>query len=214
MNIHAIYSDGTSEYRYPMEPEPNSRVTISIRVYHQEDVSVFLMSKKNNLNIPMQLDRTRGEFDYYSCTVGVGESEFRYYFELIVGLDHYYYDRVGLWRDYREHYEFSIMPGFSTPAWSKGAVMYQILVDRFNNGDSSNDVQTNEYHYVGAPVQMVPNWDAMPANLDVGRFYGGDLEGVRQKFHYLKSLGVEVIYFNPLFGKIFGACFYSFCTTI
>ena len=31
------------------------------------------------------------------------------------------------------------------------------------------------------------------------KFYGGDLEGVREKLHYLKSIGVEVIYFNPLF---------------
>ncbi|SHI71806.1 glycoside hydrolase family 13 protein [Pseudobutyrivibrio xylanivorans] len=199
MNIHAIYSDGTAEYRYPMEPDENSLVTISIRVYHQEDVDVFLMSKTDNLTQRMHLDRTRGEFDFYSCTVQLGEKEFRYYFELVVGLDHYYYDRVGLWRDYREHYEFSIMPGFSTPAWSKGAVMYQILVDRFYNGDPSNDVETNEYHYVGAPVEGVKDWNSMPANLDIGRFYGGDLEGVRQKLHYLKSLGVEVIYFNPLF---------------
>ncbi|SFO19791.1 alpha-glucosidase [Pseudobutyrivibrio sp. UC1225] len=199
MNIHAIYSDGTAEYRYPMEPDENSLVTISIRVYHQEDVDVFLMSKTDNLSQRMHLDRTRGEFDFYSCTVQLGEKEFRYYFELVVGLDHYYYDRVGLWRDYREHYEFSIMPGFSTPAWSKGAVMYQILVDRFCNGNPDNDVVTNEYHYVGAPVEGVKDWNSMPANLDIGRFYGGDLEGVRQKLHYLKSLGVEVIYFNPLF---------------
>ncbi|MCR5194965.1 MAG: glycoside hydrolase family 13 protein [Pseudobutyrivibrio sp.] len=199
MHIQAIYSDGTAEYRYPMEPEKNSQVTISIRVYHQEEVDVFLMSKANNLSKRMQLNRTRGEFDFYSCTVELGEEEFRYYFELVVGLDHYYYDRVGLWRDYREHYEFSIMPGFSTPEWAKGAVMYQILVDRFYDGDLDNDVETNEYFYVGAPVQKVKDWSALPANLDIGRFYGGDLEGVRQKFHYLKSLGVEAIYFNPLF---------------
>ncbi len=82
---------------------------------------------------------------------------------------------------------------------AKGAVMYQILVDRFCNGDPTNDVETNEYYYVGAPVERVTDWDSLPANLDIGRFYGGDLEGVRQKLHYLKSLGVEVIYFNPLF---------------
>ncbi len=199
MNIHAIYSDGTAEYRYPVEPDENSLVTISIRTYHQEDIQVFLMSKTDNLSVRMHLDRTRGEFDFYSCAVKLHEKEFRYYFELVSGLDHYYYDRVGLWRDYREHYEFSIMPGFSTPAWAKGAVMYQILVDRFCNGDPTNDVLTNEYHYVGAPVQRVTDWESKPANLDIGRFYGGDLEGVRQKLHYLKSLGVEVIYFNPLF---------------
>lgn len=30
---------------------------------------------------------------------------------------------------------FVILPGFVTPAWAKGAVMYQIFVDRFCNGD-------------------------------------------------------------------------------
>ncbi|MCR4567458.1 MAG: glycoside hydrolase family 13 protein [Pseudobutyrivibrio sp.] len=199
MNIQAIYSDGTAEYRYPMEPDKNSQVTISIRVYHQEEVDVFLVSKENNISKPMERSRTRGDFDFYSCTVDLGEEEFRYHFELTGDDDKYYYDRVGLWRDYRPHYEFSIMPGFSTPEWAKGAVMYQILVDRFYDGDANNNVETNEYYYVGAPVQQVKDWNALPANLDIGRFYGGDIGGVRQKLQYLKSLGIEVIYFNPLF---------------
>ena len=199
MNIQAIYSDGTAEYRHPMEPEPYDLVTIRLRVYHQEELDAFLVSKQLESAKKMHLERTRGEFDYYSCDVKLQDKEFRYHFEIVGDYGIYYYDRVGLWRDLREHYDFSIMPGFSTPAWAKGAVMYQILVDRFCNGDKSNDVETNEYHYVGAPVQRVTDWDSIPANLDIGRFYGGDLEGVRQKLHYLKSLGVEVIYFNPLF---------------
>lgn len=199
MNIQAIYSDGTAEYRHPMEPEPYDLVTIRLRVYHQEELDAFLVSKQLESAKKMHLERTRGEFDYYSCDVKLQDKEFRYHFEIVGDYGIYYYDRVGLWRDLREHYDFSIMPGFSTPAWSKGAVMYQILVDRFYNGDKSNDVETNEYHYVGAPVQRVTDWDSIPANLDIGRFYGGDLEGVRQKLHYLKGLGVEVIYFNPLF---------------
>ncbi|MBQ5426621.1 MAG: glycoside hydrolase family 13 protein [Pseudobutyrivibrio sp.] len=199
MNIQAIYSDGTAEYRTPMEPEPYDLVTIRLRVFHQEDVEAYLVSRQLEAPKRLHLERTRGDFDYYSCDVKLSDQELRYHFEISGDAGVYYYDRVGLWRDPREHYDFSITPGFSTPAWSKGAVMYQILVDRFYNGDKSNDVETNEYHYVGAPVQRVAEWDSIPANLDIGRFYGGDLEGVRQKLHYLKSLGVEVIYFNPLF---------------
>lgn len=199
MNIQAIYSDGTAEYRSPMEPKPYDLVTIRIRTYHQESLEIYLVSKQPDVKIPMHLERTRGEFDFYACDVKLGKDEFRYHFEINGDSGLYYFDRVGLWRDLREHYAFSIFPGFSTPAWAKGAVMYQILVDRFYNGDKTNDVETNEYYYVGAPVQRVTDWDSIPANLDIGRFYGGDLEGVRQKLHYLKSLGVEVIYFNPLF---------------
>lgn len=197
MNIQAIYSDGTVEYRTPMEPDPFDVVTIRIRVYHQEDLEIFLVSGEKNIR--MHLERTRGEFEFYACDVKLEDKEFRYHFEIVGDYGLYYYDRVGLWRDKREHYEFSITPGFSTPHWAKGAVMYQILVDRFCKGDPSTDVETNEYHYVGAPVEKVEDWESIPANLDIGRFYGGDLEGVRQKLHYLRSLGVEVIYFNPLF---------------
>ena len=133
MNIQAIYSDGTAEYRHPMEPEPYDLVTIRLRVYHQEELDAFLVSKQLESAKKMHLERTRGEFDYYSCDVKLQDKEFRYHFEIVGDYGIYYYDRVGLWRDLREHYDFSIMPGFSTPAWSKGAVMYQILVDRFYN---------------------------------------------------------------------------------
>ncbi len=92
-----------------------------------------------------------------------------------------------------------ITPGFHTPEWVKGAVMYQIYVDRFCNGDPDNDVLDNEYIYIGTPVRQVKDWDALPEPMDVGRFYGGDLKGVWDKLDYLQYLGVEVIYFNPLF---------------
>lgn len=77
--------------------------------------------------------------------------------------------------------------------------MYQIYIDRFCNGDPDNDVTDDEYIYIGCPVQQVKDWNAGPEAMDVGRFYGGDLQGVWDKLDYLQYLGIEVIYFNPLF---------------
>ena len=77
--------------------------------------------------------------------------------------------------------------------------MYQIFVDRFCNGDQSNDVTECEYVYIGRPVHQVTDWSTNPSTMDVGCFYGGDLQGVWDKLDYLQYLGVEVIYFNPLF---------------
>ena len=48
-------------------------------------------------------------------------------------------------------------------------------------------------------VHRVADWDRYPASMDVREFYGGDLQGVIDKLDYLKDLGVEVIYFNPIF---------------
>lgn len=197
MNIEAIYSDGTSEYRNPMEPNANESVTIRLRTYRGEDMQAFVVSKDGRQE--MVYDTTVEQFDYYKCKVLLGSEIFNYHFELDCDDVHYYYDRFGLSRDFRQYYEFSITPGFSTPSWSKGAVMYQILVDRFCNGDPSNDVLTDEYFYIQTHSEHVDDWNRRVANFDVAEFYGGDLEGVRQKLNYLKSVGIEVIYFNPLF---------------
>ncbi len=71
---------------------------------------------------------------------------------------------------------FVITPGFHVPEWAKGALMYQIFVDRFNNGDPTNDVLGDEYVYIGFPVTKVEKWNEQLSVLDVDRFYGGDIQ--------------------------------------
>ena len=56
-----------------------------------------------------------------------------------------------------------------------------------------------EYVYIGEPVCKVKDWNEFPEAMDIRRFHGGDLQGVLDKLDYLEELGVEVIYFNPLF---------------
>ena len=53
--------------------------------------------------------------------------------------------------------------------------------------------------YIGEPVCKVKDWNEFPEAMDIRRFHGGDLQGVLDKLDYLEELGVEVIYFNPLF---------------
>ncbi len=91
------------------------------------------------------------------------------------------------------------VPDFETPDWAKGAVMYQIFPDRFCNGDDANDVVTNEYVYMGRTATKVEDWYAPVTSDDICKFYGGDLAGVIKKMDYLKDLGVDAIYFTPLF---------------
>ena len=66
-------------------------------------------------------------------------------------------------RDLQQSRSFCIVPGFSTPKWAKGAVMYQIFTDRFYNGDLTNDVENREYFYIGDGTTRVKDWDKLPA---------------------------------------------------
>lgn len=196
-NRRALYSDTTGNYISPEEPEPYDRVTIRFRTAKNNVDRVVLITKDEKY--VMSKVESDKHFDYYAQVIQIGEEKLTYHFEVRTGRLTGYFDARGLATEVNEYYDFVIIPGFRTPSWAKGAVMYQIYVDRFYNGDPTNDVLSGEYCYIGEPVQKVEDWNRYPAQMDVRHFYGGDLQGVLDKMDYLKDLGVEVIYFNPLF---------------
>lgn len=193
----ALFSDGTVDYREPAEPEPGDVVTIRFRAGRDNLDMVWLCTKDQRL--PMEKYETVEEFDYYRIQLTMEHAAVQYYFSVKAGAEECCYDRRGVSGEPRPEYYFTIVPGFSTPKWAKGAVMYQLFVDRFCNGDPANDVRDNEYYYIKTYSRQVTNWRKYPGDFGVAEFYGGDLAGVLKKLDYLKDLGVEVIYFNPLF---------------
>ena len=197
MNKNALFCDGTSDYVIPAEPGIHEKVRLRFRTARDDAQEVCLISGGEALQ--MQKVSSGEVFDYYETEVQLTDTMFVYYFRIKSESEELCYHRCGVSEHPVEYYKFRIMPGFSTPAWAKGAVMYQIFVDRFCNGDPSNDVEDGEYVYIGEPVCKVKDWNEFPAAMDIRRFHGGDLQGVLDKLDYLEELGVEVIYFNPLF---------------
>ena len=197
INTRALYSDVTEDYRSPAEPMSGDTVKIRLRTgrYNVDKAYMYV----NNVECPMTKIKAVGLFDYYEASVKVGEEKLYYYFKVETGKVVCYYNQIGAIKELNVYYNFQIMPGFKTPKWAKGAVMYQIFTDRFCDGDKSNNVLDNEYSYIGEHVCQVKDWDKYPATMGVREFYGGDLQGVLDKLDYLSDLGVEVIYFNPLF---------------
>ena len=196
-NKRGLFTDTTEDYVSPSQPAPYDRVTIRFRTARHNVDRVFIVcGGRRHL---MSRTESDGLFDYYTYELQLENEKVMYHFEVETGKISGIYDVRGLARDVNEYYDFVILPGFKTPDWAKGAVMYQIYVDRFCNGDPSNDVLTDEYTYIGEHVHRVEDWNRYPAQMDVREFYGGDLQGVLDKMDYLQDLGVEVIYFNPLF---------------
>ncbi|MDO5131483.1 MAG: glycoside hydrolase family 13 protein [Eubacteriales bacterium] len=223
-DLRALFSDTTSDYISPPVPGLYKPVTIRLRVGRGEAESCFLVletgkspgrsirddagpekpfGKRNGVAekkyLRMHPAESEEGFDYYEVCFEVTKSPLRYYFEVIAGGRRYRYTRRGIRNTIRPADLWHVVPGFHVPAWAEGAVMYQIFVDRFCNGDSGNDVLTGEYSYMGKPVIRVPRWDQPPSGEGYREFYGGDLQGVIDKLDYLQELGIEAIYLNPVF---------------
>jgi glycosidase len=107
-------------------------------------------------------------------------------------------------------------PNLAVPAWSQDAIWYQIFVERFRNGDASNDPTPHDI--VGVTSEPTPDdWMPTPWSQDwyrqepwaaaTGkdfygtvqfRRYGGDLKGVIDRLDYLQDLGVTALFLNPV----------------
>jgi glycosidase len=102
------------------------------------------------------------------------------------------------------------------PAWAADAIWYQIFVERFRNGDPSNDPTPRDIE--GATDERAPSgWLPTPWSHDwyrqepwaagtgkdfyatvYSRRYGGDLQGIMERLDYLQDLGVTALYLNPV----------------
>ncbi len=108
-------------------------------------------------------------------------------------------------------------PAEFVPAWAKHAVWYQIFPERFHNGDQSNDPTKEDIRGAFPDDPDLP-WQIHPWTADwykrqpwetsgrrpfydliQRRRYGGDLQGVIDKLDYLRDLGINAIYLNPVF---------------
>ncbi|MCI9362234.1 MAG: glycoside hydrolase family 13 protein [Hungatella sp.] len=199
LNQKALFCDETEEFRIPAEPDTGEQVTLRFRTAKNDADAVFYIQEGKEEQQAMEKAFSDKMFDYYEYQIVVGEEPVSYWFRVVKGGDSCYYNRLGPVQEAQESFRFRITPGFHIPEWAKGAVIYQIFVDRFCNGDPDNDVESQEYVYIGRPVYREKDWFKNPSVMDVGRFYGGDLQGVWDKLDYIQDLGIEVLYFNPLF---------------
>ncbi len=206
MNREALFADTTEYFVYPAEPDPGQTVRLYFRAGKDDGLTVKV------LPADIQMTRISGpdgaaddEYSWFEAHIRIGGEPLHFYYEICQGDDACLYGRRGVLpaddpaaggAD-----AFTVIPGFHTPDWAKGALCYQILVDRFRNGNLDNDVREGEYIYIGKPCHSHTAWDELPGNEDYRDFFGGDLQGVLDKLDYLENLGVEAVYFNPLFAS-------------
>jgi len=174
----------------------------------------FTGSNENIIKLSEKIERFG--FDYYSGIISIKNisKELKYYFIFYDGGKEFYYgnnynsEKKPL--EEKNFFKSFIGVKFSTPDWAKGIVWYQIMLDRFRNGSKDNDpdcvIPWNWGWYKKYDCEKWDEnrfydkrygfygWDGV-----WGRLYGGDLQGLIEKLSYLKELGIEGIYLNPVF---------------
>lgn len=109
------------------------------------------------------------------------------------------------------------LPVNQPPLWAREVVWYQIFVERFYNGDKSNDPRPGDIQIPALKLMAPEGWAVTPWTSDwyavepwarkmdkplvqtiQYRRYGGDLQGVLDKLDYLQDLGVTALFMNPL----------------
>lgn len=103
------------------------------------------------------------------------------------------------YQDYSKSFQVTVCKkDFKTPAWAKGATMYQIFPDRFCKAGKIKDTRHENIH---------KGWDEEPdykidetlGYYPANDFFGGNFKGIEEKLDYLKCLNVDVLYLNPVF---------------
>jgi glycosidase len=118
-----------------------------------------------------------------------------YGFQAITEQEEYYFSPKGFMAynpenisHYYNHFFYPYIHAVDAPRepqWVKNTIWYQIFPERFCNGNPA------------LSPSKIADWDSdEPSHRN---FFGGDLEGVRKKLPYLKELGINGIYFTPLF---------------
>lgn len=204
--LESVYSDGTAEFVSNPSPKLFDQVCVQLRMYEDAPVRHVLVRSLHNGTEridPAHVVKIARGLKYYEVSLEMTENRIQYQFYLVCDNHVYFYTQRGITTYVQDHiYDFVLLANYQQPAWVKEAVFYQIFPERFCNGNPANDVKSGEYTQEGHPTIQMPDWDARPLPYNEGfclDFFGGDLQGIRQKLPYLKELGVTALYLNPIF---------------
>lgn len=193
MNKEAVLHSNTEDFVYPIA---RNQLMIRLRTAKKEvkKCQVIYWNRDNGIEKKQALEcYARDElFDYFQCKIifaKVARYQ-KYYFRLEESNGkQWYYTACGVTslppsEGFFEYLYANQNDVCQIPDWAKGAVYYQIFPDRFFNKNPDNDPDD------------CSTWGTLPTREN---YMGGDLMGICCKLPYLKELGVECLYLNPVF---------------
>ena len=204
-----LHNSHEAFYRQPMGPAPAGS-TVTIRIRCDEATAVILRTWQDEERCYAMLNT--GD-DVWETAIRLPENPGLYWYRFIVyredGRTLIYGNQPdqmggeGMAYPGGEPSSFQITvydKEFATPSYFHGANIYQIFPDRFFRGKTAaKDARKDRYVHKAWDEEMVSVGDLKAGKYQELDFYGGNLTGVMEKLPYLKSLGVDIIYLNPIF---------------
>ncbi|MCM3702702.1 alpha-glycosidase [Paenibacillus macerans] len=194
MLLEALYHVPRDKWAYAYDP---ATIHLRFRTKRDDVERVFALTgdkydwKGTYQELAMEKAAHDRMFDYWEVSVRPKFKRLSYAFKLVSGAETVFVQDSGIQTEEPtppgELFEFPYIHEievFKVPEWAKQAVFYQIIPERFANGDPSNDPK---------PVET---WSGKPTREN---FFGGDLQGVLDHLDDLVDLGITSIYFTPLF---------------
>ncbi len=201
-----FFSDGSADFVDPPGPHRiDQLVTIRLRALQGVRVrSVKIRTFPDGEERLVEMVPAESPpFRVWSARVKLSVCPFRYRFR--VETDHHV-----LWRNAAglerimppDDEDYRLLPGYVPPVWVAESVMYQIFPDRFHCGRPETALAPRALSPASRPA-VVKRWHEMPGRPNFGHdFFGGDLWGVGDKLAHLERLGVNTIYFTPVFAAL------------
>ncbi|WP_315075035.1 glycoside hydrolase family 13 protein [uncultured Clostridium sp.] len=211
--MQVLHDSQGIEFRKPFGAvEAGQKIKLSINI-DKEVIAVLEMIQFDDTKLSMEMQKeylNNGEFRYSAEIDTSGElGILEYYFIIMDGYDRLYYGNNyehlgGIGQIYTYNpipYQITVYKKTYTPDWYKEGIIYQILIDRFCNGNGNSSINSpkensfiyGRWHdspmYIKDNFGRIVRWD----------FYGGNLKGIIQKLDYIKSLGVNIIQLSPIF---------------
>lgn len=205
-----IYNSREEKFKYPFGGvKSGCEVVFSIKVneaFPHDSVYFIVRKDASDSSNYIYMDKT-GSYDgyfTYTCKISFDLPGLYFYrFEIKNNDKTGFVGKKGnkaVIEDWLPEWQLTVYDkNFETPDWVKGGTMYQIFPDRFKRSDNFSYLEAKNERKIHESWDDIPEFIYDTPDYRANDYFLGNAEGIMEELDYIKELGVNIIYLNPVF---------------